>query len=209
MHHPAASQALLEVAANLVNVVEECEELVELALRDRVELVIVAARAAEREPKKGRAGRADAVDHCFDAILLEIGAPFLIDHRVAMEAGGDELVLRRLWQQISGNLLDHELVEGEIVVECVDDPVTVGPDRARSIDRVAVGVRIAGDVEPVPAPAFSVVRRFEQSLYKSPVGTRLGVRHEAPGFFRCRQQAGKVQACPANQGAPICDGRRL
>ena len=70
--------------------------------------MIVAARAAERQPQKRRAGGRHPVDDGFHAILLEIDAAFVIAGRVAMESGGDQLIDRRIRQQIAGHLLDHE-----------------------------------------------------------------------------------------------------
>ena len=80
----------------LVGVVEEREQLIELALRDRIVLVIVAAGAAHRQPQKRRAGRADPIDHGLDAKLLRVGAPFLVDQRVAVKARGD-----RCWSSVA------------------------------------------------------------------------------------------------------------
>ena len=51
----------------LRHVVEEGEQLVELLLRERVVLVVVAAGAAERQPEPDRRRRLDAVDDVLDA----------------------------------------------------------------------------------------------------------------------------------------------
>ena len=67
-------------------------------------------------------------------------------------------------QQVAGDLLDDELVVGQVAVEGVDDPVAVEPDLARLVLLVAVGVGVAGRVEPEPAPALAVVGRGEQPV---------------------------------------------
>ena len=64
--------ALLVVHPLLVDAVEEGEELVELVLRDRVELVIVAAAATHRQAEEHRRRGLDAIDGVLDA-------PFLVD----------------------------------------------------------------------------------------------------------------------------------
>ena len=63
--------------------------------------MIVAAGAAERQPEKGGAGGGHAVHHRFHAILLEIDAAFVVAGRVAMEAGGDQLIDGRIGQQVA------------------------------------------------------------------------------------------------------------
>ena len=140
------------------------EHLIELALRDRIELVIVAARAAERQPEERprRWWRRDR--HRLYAILLEVDAAFVVAGRVAMEAGGDQLIDSGIRQQVAGDLLDHELIERHVVVDRVDHPVAILPDIARRVDGVAVRVGIARQVEPVAAPAFAIMRRREQSV---------------------------------------------
>ena len=53
-------------------------------------------------PSKTRAGRVDAVDDRLDAELLQVDAAFLVDQRVAVKAGGDPLLQRRVGQQVAG-----------------------------------------------------------------------------------------------------------
>ena len=63
------------------------------------------------------------------------------------------------------SLLADELVVGLVVVERVDDVVAIPPGVGVSEVLVhAVGVGVAGHVEPVPAPALAVVRRGEQPV---------------------------------------------
>src|SRR5262249_9775457 len=123
-----------QVERRLIGVIEEREKLVILALRKGVELVVVALGAADCQAKKDAAGGVHAIDDRFDAELLEVYSPFLVDERIAVEAGGDLLRQRRAGEQIAGNLLDGELVEGEIAIQGIDDPVAVLPDRPRGID---------------------------------------------------------------------------
>ena len=144
-------------------VVEDRVELVEFALRDRVEFVIVALRAADGQTEKGGAKCAHAIEHGFDAELFGIDAALLIDLGVAVETGGDFLVEAGIRQEVAAELFDYELIVREIAVQCGDDPVTVFPNLAGGIDRVAVGISIARDVEPRARPAFAVVRRGEEA----------------------------------------------
>ena len=55
-------------------------------------------------------------------------------------------------QQVAGDLLDGELVERHVAVEGVDHPVAPAPHRALAVALVAVGVGVAGGVEPAAGP---------------------------------------------------------
>ena len=70
----------------------------------------------------------------------------------------------RFGQQVAGELLDGELVERQVAVEGVDDPVAVGPDLAVVVEVDAVRVGVAGGVEPVAAAVLAPVRRCQQPL---------------------------------------------
>ena len=80
----------------LRDAVEVGEELVELLLLDRVELVVVAAGAAHRQPQPHGARRRDAVDDVLDEELLRDDAHLGVHAVVAVEAGGDPLIERRV-----------------------------------------------------------------------------------------------------------------
>ena len=88
----------------------------------------VALGAVQGEAHPGGAGGADAVDHGVEAVLVRIGAAFFVEHRVTVEARGDEVVGRGAGQEVSGELLDTELIVREIGVEGFHDPVAIGPD---------------------------------------------------------------------------------
>ena len=83
-------------------------------------------------------GRAEPGDrhgpHAVAGVLGEVfaglGSPFAGHHVQAVEAGGHELLGRRVGQQVAGKLLDGELVERLVAVERVDDVIAVREDRA-------------------------------------------------------------------------------
>src|SRR5207249_986957 len=103
-----------ELQRRLVGVVQEGEKLVIFALRDRVELVIVALATTDRQPEEDRAGGIDAIDDRLDPELLDVDAAFLIAKRIAVEAGRHLLALRGVGEQIAGELLDGEAVERQV-----------------------------------------------------------------------------------------------
>ena len=169
--------------------------------------MVVAARAADRQAQKGRSGRADAVNHGLDAVLLVVDAAFLIDHRVAVKAGGDQLLLRRVGQKIAGDLLDDEAVERHAAIQGVDHPIAVAPDRAVAVDGIAVRVGVARDVEPVPPPALAVMGRRQQALDRLLVSVGAPVVKKRAQFFRRRRQPRQIEREPAQQRAPVGLGR--
>ena len=75
-----------------------------------------------------------------------------------MKAGRDALGLGRPGKHVARNLLDGELVERQIRVDGVDDPIPKQPDRTAAVFLVAIGVRVTGQVEPTPSPPFAIVR---------------------------------------------------
>jgi hypothetical protein len=59
-------------------------------------------------------------------------------------------------EQVAGDLLHEELAVGHVAVESVDHPVSPGPHLPHLILFVAVGVGVAGEVEPVAGPLLAV-----------------------------------------------------
>ena len=132
----------------LGDVVEEGEELVEILLCDRVELVAVAAGAGERQAQPDRCRCIDAIDDVLDGVLLGDDAPLAVATMVAIEPGRDPLVEGWRRQQIAGELLDREPVERQIAVVGIDHPVAPPPHDARAVGLIAAGVGVPGRVQP-------------------------------------------------------------
>src|ERR1051326_3964004 len=119
--------------------------------------------AAQRDAEEDLGRRVHPVDHSLDAILLLIDAALAIGQRVAMKARRHLLIAGRLWKKIAGQLLDDELIVGQVAIERADDPVAPAPgERAAGVLFIAVAVGVAGEVEPVAAPALAVGRRGQQ-----------------------------------------------
>ena len=113
----------------------------------------------------------------------------------------------RAGQHVAGELLDRELIERHVGVEGVDDPIAIRPDRARPVLLVAVGVGVAGQVEPAPRPALAVMRRSQQSIDQRLVGSRRWVVDEGVDLFGRRRQADQVEVQPPGQRVAIGLGR--
>ena len=159
-------------------VVKEGEEPVIIALRNRIVFVVMALRTLERRAQPDRAGRVDAVEDLVDAALLLVGAGLYVGRRRAVEARGDEGIGIFLWvslgQEITGELHDGELVEGEVGVHRADDPIAIGPEIAQIIALKTVGVGVAREIEPRTCPAFAVMGRGEEAVHDARVGGLAG-----------------------------------
>ncbi len=183
--------------------VEEGVELVELLLRDRVVLVRVALGAADGQPHPDLSGRGDAVLDGGVAKLLVVGAALGVGHRVAVEAGGDELILRGHGQQVACQLQDSEAVERHVGVQRPDHPVAVRPDGAQSVLLIALGIGIAGQIQPDACPALPEVGRVEQLVHDLFVSFRGIVFEERLHQFRLRRQPGEIERYTANQRVAV------
>ena len=145
--------------AVLVDAVEEGRQGVVIGLGDGVELVGVTLRAAERHPQPRRAHGVHAVQHVIDPRLLGVAAAFAIGHVIALEAGRELLLGGRVRQEVAGELFERELVVRDVAVEGLDDPVAPRPVAAGGVRLEAVGVRIAGGVEPPHGHTLAIMRR--------------------------------------------------
>ena len=184
----------------LVAVVQHREDLVILFLRQRVVLVVVALGALNGDAQHRLAERVHAVEHRLHPELFRVDAALFVDHRVAQEPGGDLLLLGGIGQQIAGQLLDQEPVVAHVLIQGVDHPIAPEPDFAGLVFFVAVGVGIAGGVEPRARPALTVVGGGQQPVHLFFIGLRGLVGQEDVHFGGRRRQAGDVQMQAAEEG---------
>ena len=184
-------------ALRLVVVVEEGEQLVVILLQDRVELVVVALRALDRQAQHAFADGVHAVEHRLHAELLRVGAAFFVDHRVAEKTGGNNLILRCVRKLVARELLGDELIVRQVAVECVHHPVAIERHVARLVFLEAVRVRITRRIEPLAAPLLAVMRRRKQPLHLLLVGVRRFVGEKRIHFLRRRRQADEIEREPA------------
>ena len=102
---------------------------------------------------------------------------------------------------VAGELLEDEAVVRLVGVEGADDVVAVAPGVGpRFVELVAVGLGVAGEVEPVPAPALAVVRA-RRAAGRSPSRRRPGDLSfdERVDLLRRRRQAGQVERDAADE----------
>ena len=132
----------------LLDVREEGLEGVEVAGQVGVELVVVALCAAHGGAHPDARDVPRAVGEVDRAVLLRLRAALLGRLQQPVVAGSDPLLERGVGQEVAGQLLGGEPVEGQVAVEGGDHPVAVAPHRPRVVAVVAHAVGVADQVEP-------------------------------------------------------------
>ena len=179
---------------------EERLEPVIVLLKDRVELVVVAAGTADAQPEEDLAGDVGDVVEDVGPLPAHVALVVLVGPQPE-KAGGDlELGVVRI-ELVAGELLGEEAVVGLVGVERADDVVAVAPGvGANGILAIAVRLGIADQVEPVPRPSLAVPRRGQQAVDQALVGIGRIVGEERVDFLGGRGQPGQVEGRAADQG---------
>ena len=183
---------------------EDAVERVVIARGDRIEFVIVAAGAGDGEAEE--AAR-DDVDAVVDDVVLVAEEAAAEGEKAHGGEGGFVFAEREL---VGGELFDEKLVEGQIGVEGADDVVAVGVREGEAAfgvaDEVALGVGVAGDVEPEAAPAFAVAGGGEEAVDGAGVGVGRAVGEEGGDFGGRRGEACQVIGDTAQERAGVGGG---
>ena len=180
--------------------------------RDRIELVIVAARAGYGQAEEALRDDVqllvvDVVEHLGLVLLGEgLGPEREQARRHDPAAVRHGAVVRR--EKISRDLLLDETIVGEVLVEGRDHVVTVAPRVGVAVVLVVAGrVRVAGHVEPVSSPALAVARGGEEPLDHRLERRRRAVGEKAPDLVLGRRQTRQVIG-HAPQERRLLRGRR-
>ena len=79
------------------HVVEERKQLIELDLRNRIVLVVMALSARRSESHPGGERRIDSIDHVFRSIFFVDESGFIVGDMIAIESRRDALRRRWIW----------------------------------------------------------------------------------------------------------------
>ena len=165
--NPRIGDAILAAAgwhAAFRHVIKKREQRVVVALRDRIVFVIVALRARHRQAHPCRRRRVHAVEKIVPALLLRDRAALAVQQMIAIESGRDELIARRIRQQIAGELFDRKLVERHVRIQRTHHPIAPHPLKRIAVLLKAIAVRKPRRVEPRQRHPFAIVRRGEQTV---------------------------------------------
>ncbi len=156
----------------VLGVVKDGEEPKVLFLRDRVVFVVVALGACHGCAHPDGHRGVDAIDNGHVAILLVVGTTLVVRQRVSMKRGRDEILFRCLRQEVTGDLLERELIKRLVRVQRTDDIIAIGPNRARWIVGIAAGICVTGLIQPQPRPVFAEGSLGQKSVHTSLVSSR-------------------------------------
>ena len=144
----------------------------------------------------------------FEAELLDVHTPFPVGQGIALESGRNSLFGCGLRKKVPGDLLEAELVERHVLIEGIDDPLTITPGmRSYAIALVAVTVGVACQIQPVKGPSLPVMRRGEEPVNHTFVSIRTLIAQVTADLVRRRGQADQVQADPSDEGILVGFGR--
>ena len=145
---------------------ENRRERVVVGLRDRVILVVVAAHTFHREAEHCVADRRQ---HVVELVVADALLGFRRE-LARIRPGHEETRRRRALirprrELVARELPAHEIAVGQVVIERADHPVAVVIRAIPvGVELVAVALRVAHQVQPMPAPAFPVARAGQQPV---------------------------------------------
>ena len=178
--------------AVMVHVLEEREQAVVIALRDGIDLVIVAAGAIDGEAEEDLAGGGDEVVEAVVAGEFAVGG-FVVPDAEPIEAGSGDRFGVSVGEFVAGELFAEEAVVGLVGIEGADHVIAVAPGVGFGIVAfVTVALGEAHEVEPVAAPLLAVSRGFEQTVDDGFKGARGTVALEGGHFFGRRRETGEI-----------------
>ena len=147
--------------------------------------MVVATGTAEREPEERLAEGVDAVVGPVGVVLADVHRRVHLLAQIP-EAGAHDRTIAagrvepRIGHQVAGDLLADEAVVGEVVVEGVDNPVSIPPGvRDLVVELVAAGLGEPDDIEPVAGEPLAEVGRGEQGIDVCLEAARVGVGDDA------------------------------
>ena len=170
--------------------------------------MVVAAGAADGHAEEDGAGGVGAVLIVHGLHFVGDDAAFVRGDVAALEAAGDLLLHGAVGEQVAGHLPEDELIEAEVFVEGLDDPVAIGPHFAVVIDVEAVGIGVAGGVEPEAGAVFAVLGGGEVAVDELFVGVGGGVGEEGFDVGGLGRETGEIEGEAAGEGAAVGFGSR-
>ena len=175
--------------------------------------MIVAAGASQRLTENRLSDSVQLLVGNIHALLVCIDAQqnFRPDHQ---KSGGDPLSVslfnRIMRQQISCYLFRNEAIERHVGIHGIDDPIAIAPCFAKQKVLIeSVGIGIAGQIQPVPTPTLTELRRFHESVNQQLKCLRAIVFKKLGDLLRRRRQADQLKVNPSGKDAAVGIRSRL
>ena len=165
--------------------------------------MVVATGAVEGQAHPEGAHGLGHVEDVLDPVLFGNASPFAVDHVVAVEPGGEDLLVGGAGQKVACELPDGKVVVGEVLVEGLDHPVPPGPHGTFAVALVSVGVGIAGRRQPVPGHALPVGGRGERAVDQPFPGPGLVVGEKGIDLLEGGGKPGQVEREAPDEGLAL------
>ena len=163
------------------------------------------ASGGQAQPRGARNG--NSICHGMKSKLQRINSAFFVEHRISMKATGNFLRDGRIGKHIARQLFNRKLIEGHVLIERIDNPVSIGPNGSGSVFFITVGVGISRQIQPDSSPAFSIFRTSQKMVgqflpdgiaCKISIG-QLQSRYPLLSFLHCRRQTDQIQKHASHQ----------
>ena len=172
--------------------------------------MVVTAGASDRQPQERLTCDVDLIVDIVRTRLFRIGRA--VQNLVEPQVRRAERRLERssilsdtlYGQQVARNVLTNELIVRNVFIEGADHVVAIAP-RLPFVVVVLMTIRfgIANEIEPVPRPAFSIVRRCQQPFDHLLKGVGRFVVHKGLRLCRSWGQSDQVERHPSNQRSSV------
>ena len=189
----------------LGHAIKRVEHRVVVALRERVEFVIVTLRARHREAEPGGGRCIDTVEQRNEAVFLRNRAAFSVEKMVAVERCCKARLVGGVGKQIASDHLGRQSVVRRVAVELAHQPVAPQPLEGIAVLLKSVGVGVARGIEPRQRHLLAVMRASEKPIDHALVGARTVVGEKVGDFLGRRWQSHQIKRDSAQQR----DRRRL
>ena len=118
----------------------------------------MAATAIQSQSEPCQPCRFDSIKDRFHEPFLFNPTAFSIQSMIAIEPRRDNLILSRIGQHVTGQLLNGKLIKRHVGIVSLDHPVAPRPHFATAVDLKSIAVGVASIVQPTDRHAFAVMR---------------------------------------------------
>ena len=113
-------------------------------------------------------------------------------------------------QQVARQLLNGELIEGQVSIQGVNDPLTISPGNgAEEVLQIPVAIRVVCQVEPPARPVFAKMARLQQAVHDTFISVDPWIIDKRFNLARARRKPNEIQRQSSQQGLAIGLGRLL
>ena len=180
-----------------------------ILLADRIILVVVTLRTLHGHAHEACGNGVDFIDDVSNPVFLGYRSPLMGIHAIAQKSRGHLLFGCGTGKQVTGQLLNDKFAVRLVLNEGLNHPVPPAPHVTVVINGIAVGVGIAGSIQPVECQPFRKVSGCKHPVYQSLPGTGRLISQKLLHLGIRGRQPAQIQRKAANQGLGSSRGRKL